>query len=267
MNDERPSADDERPLICFVDGLRPKNEISGCPCEIVDPFCDNGPSASKNEHRTACRRSRDYIGNVMHSEHKNLAIRIFVLVLVFFQMGQSSDLESVNSGLNGGDPSGLYIHSEISLLEYVDVRRSSALSPTEVPVATYQMEGCINFGIGYSFSSRMIVHVNGDFSGFDRGSVHGLLIGAVGPGITWYTPLVNTFFTGNVYYSILNAEGGDPTFGNRWRLGFGKEFLFFKSYGIGMLISYERGQWDTKFPSSPKWELSGVSLNLSLTYN
>ena len=38
--ERRPSADDEQPLICFVDGLRPKNEISGCPCEIVDPLCD-----------------------------------------------------------------------------------------------------------------------------------------------------------------------------------------------------------------------------------
>lgn len=193
----------------------------------------------------------------------DLSFRKSVIIFAFAQLGYSGGLEFVNSDLNNGDHTGLYIHGEASLIDDIDVSTTGE----SLSVTTYEKTNRVNFGFGYSLSPRLIAHINVDFFDASRKPMHVLLIGSIGPGITWYTPLANTFFTGNVYYSILNAEGGDPTFGNRWRLGFGKEFLSFKSYGIGMLISYERGQWDTKFPSSPKWELSGVSLNLSLTYN
>lgn len=191
------------------------------------------------------------------------AVRKCVIVFALAQLGYSGALDFMNSDLNNGDHTGLYIHGEASLVDDIDVSTTSE----SLSVTTYEKTNRVNLGFGYSLSPRLMAHINVDFFDASRKPIHVLFIGSIGPGVTWYTPLVNTFFTGNVYYSILNAEGGDPTFGNRWRLGFGKEFLFFKSYGIGMLISYERGQWDTKFPSSPKWELSGVSLNLSLTYN
>lgn len=189
--------------------------------------------------------------------------RKFVIIFAFAQLGYSGGLEFLNSDLNNGDHTGLYIHGEASLIDNIDVSATGE----SLSVATYEKTNRVNFGFGYSLSPRLMAHINVDFFDASRKPIHALLIGSIGPGVTWYTPFANTFFTGNVYYSLLNAEGGDATFGNRWRFGFGKEFLFLKNYGIGMLISYERGQWDAKFPSSPKWDLSGVSLNLSLTYN
>lgn len=185
-------------------------------------------------------------------------------ILIAVQIGASEEPKSTNVFLRTGEHSGVFLRAEFGLAENVTVERYGG----NLPRVTYHTEHGINFGLGYSLVPRLIAHLNADLWGVRRGSVHNLNIISLGPGCTWYTPIANTFITGNLYYSLLGASGGDPaTIYDRWRVGVGKEVLIFKHLGAGVLVAYEGGRWVNGSQGDPKWELSGVRLNFTLTVN
>jgi hypothetical protein len=189
--------------------------------------------------------------------------RLCIVILIAVRMGVSDESQSWNIILRSGEHTGLFVHAEFGLVEDVHVDRYGG----NLPRQTYHIFVGSNFGIGYSIAPCVIAHFNADLYNADRGKVHNLIIISTGPGLTWYTPFANTFLTGNIYYSLLDAQGGDASICNRWRLGAGKEVLIFKDLGVGLIGSYEGGRWADGSKGEPRWDLSGVRLNLTLTYN
>jgi hypothetical protein len=135
-------------------------------------------------------------------------------ILIAVQNALSEESKSTNIFLRTGEHSGLFLRAEFGLIEDIRIDRYGGNQPR----LTYHAEHGSNFGFGYSLIPRLIAHLNADLYSVRRGSVHNLEIISLGPGCTWYTPIANTFITGNLYYSLLNAQGGDPaTIYDRWR--------------------------------------------------
>ena len=186
-----------------------------------------------------------------------------VVFLIAVKIGFSEDLNSTNIFLRSGEHTGMFLRAEFGLVDDVDVNRYGG-SPAR---QTYSPQHGINFGLGHSLFAGMVAHLSIDMNALDRGEAIPIAIISVGPGGTWYTPFVNTSLTGNIYYSLLDAQGGDAGFCNRWRFGVGKEILIFRNLGVGLIGSYEGGRWADGSKGEPRWDLSGVRLNMSLTYN
>lgn len=186
----------------------------------------------------------------------------FVLALARIGSSEQSDIMSVF--MRTGEHTGMFLHAELGLVEDISVKTE----PVDMPSQSYQTSHGVNLGVGYSFISGLIAHLNADLTSVPRGEIHSLEILSVGPGCTWYTPFANTFITGNLYFSLLNAQGGNPaSIYDRWRFGLGKEILLSKWFGIGLVGSYEGGRWRSETRNDPKWDLSGTRLNLTLTMN
>jgi hypothetical protein len=86
-----------------------------------------------------------------------------------------------------------------------------------------------------------------------------------GPGLTWYTPKWNVFLTGTYGFSLIQISGTSNT-GTRWWLGVGKEFQVSECNGLGLMLVWDHGSWEDS-DLHEKWNMNGVGLQLTWTYN
>lgn len=191
------------------------------------------------------------------------ASRCAFIVAITFGSGFSQEIEHSNFFTRSGKHNGAFLHAEIGLIESIAVTSDGR----DTPPKTYHTDHGINLGLGYSLGAGMIAHLSADMNAVDRGESIPIFILSVGPRCTWYTPIANTFITGSVYYSYLDAQGGNASFCNRWRLGLGKEVLLHKHFGVGLMGPYEGGRWTNGETNAPNWKMHGARLNLSLTFN
>lgn len=190
----------------------------------------------------------------------SVPLRGFLLGALPFLLAVAVKAESSdNFLLRGGKHEGVFLRGEFGLYGRQELERRK---PDTIKIYDVNTATGFGVGLGWAVVPRWIAHLQFEWAPV---SMDYMVYMAVGPALTWYTPMANTFVTGHWGYARMNQLGGDQ--GWRWSLAIGKEFLFAEQYGIGIKLSHGGLSWDEGRSDYPKWKMQGTQINLVATIN